>query len=86
MQPRQVTIPLIEVAGFVFNVGSVIAIDRVDYLEDPNAEDRCITLHLVYDVAHEFIGARADQFNLWYLQVTGQSHVQPVSGMLPFGR
>lgn len=85
MGQQQISIPLIEVDGFVFNVGSVVAIDRVAYLENPNAEDRCITLHLVYDVAHDFIGARADQFNLWYLQVTGQAHIQQGS-MLPSGR
>ena len=75
---QQINLPMKDLAGFVFNVGALVAIDCQKYTtrEDPT---RSITLHLVGPIAHVFEGERADAAWLWYLQLTGQARIAPAS-------
>jgi hypothetical protein len=65
------------VAGYVFNLGSVIAIDLTHY--EATNQQRRITLVLVGPALHVFKGEAADLMNDWYLTISGQRQVQPVA-------
>jgi hypothetical protein len=76
MQPQQqINLPMKDLAGFVFNVGALIAIDTSDYKPDEPTRVRVIILHLVGPVSHTFTGADADAAYVWYLQLTGQARI-----------
>ena len=75
----QVSLPMINIADFCFNVGCVIAIDLTRYTNEIDAADypkRAITLTLVGPTLHTFKGARADNLFDWYLRLTNQAPLQ----------
>ncbi len=76
----QVSLPMINIADFCFNVGCVIAIDLTRYtaydVADADYQKRAITLTLVGPTIHTFKGARADAIFDWYLKLTNQAPLQ----------
>lgn len=77
---------MVNVAGFCFNVGALIAIDLTEYVskDDRNiaGQERTtpiIILHLAGPTTHSFFGERADQAHEWYLEITGQKKIEPIS-------
>jgi hypothetical protein len=74
MQPQQqINLPMKDLAGFVFNVGALIAIDTTSY--EAGNEKRLVGLFLVGPVEHVFFGEAADAAYVWYLQLTGQARI-----------
>jgi len=74
MQPQaQINLPMKDLAGFVFNVGALIAINVVGY--EQGISGRIVILYLAGPVEHYFTDERADQAYLWYLQLTGQVRI-----------
>jgi hypothetical protein len=73
-QPQIINVPFANVAGFAFNLQSLIAMDMSAYAE--GAEGRFIVMRLLGDVSHTFQGPRADQAFHWYLTLTGQARVE----------
>jgi hypothetical protein len=79
MQPaQQINLPMKDLAGFVFNVGALVAIDTSMYKPPPTPEghNRIIILHLVGPVEHIFENEAADAAYIWYLQLTGQARIE----------
>ena len=77
MSTPQINVPMAIVAGFIFNVNALIAIDVSIY--KAGDEGRMIFLYLLSEVTHEFTNERADEFYLWYLQFTGQARITPAT-------
>lgn len=80
MQPQaqQLNLPMKDIAGFLFNVGALVALDVSGYHTEPDCPDphrNQVTLHLIGPIAHVFTGVAADQAYLWYLQLTGQARI-----------
>lgn len=92
VQPQQVQqVPAMNFAAvedYVFNMGSIVAIDITTFQQPPNPgeehtpeqaeryENRHITLYLVYGVSHVFKARTADSFWRWFLQISGTARVQ----------
>ena len=71
----QVNVPFsTPIAGFIFNVNSLIAIDTGGY--EQGAEGREIHLYLVGPHVRTFSNAAADEAHAWYLRFTGQAHIE----------
>lgn len=80
MQPQaqQIQIPFQTIAGFVLNMQCLIAIDLSCYV--PGVEGREVVLHLAGPHEHTLENERADQAYVWFMQISGQARVVPVSG------
>lgn len=86
-QPTALNVPFAQVAGFAFNLNSLIGVDLADY--EPGAEDRVIELLLLGPHAYQFEGKAADEFYTWYLNLTGQAKIQtaaPPPPVNPFAK
>lgn len=79
------------VAGYIFNIASIIAIDMTKYSPNPpSAEEtndrtrqlyfhRSIKLVLLGPTTHVFEKERADAMHDWYLTMSGQRTAEIVS-------
>ena len=69
----QIQIPFANVAGFIVNMNSLVALDVSHY--EQGKEGRTVVIHLVGTHEHYFEGERADAAYLWYLSITGQARI-----------
>lgn len=81
--PPQLNIAMQSCAGFNFNFASLIAIDFSGYV--PGAPGRAAVLYLLGPTTHRFEEKRADEFYMWFLNMTGQTVIQEPNGAVPAG-
>jgi hypothetical protein len=79
---QQLNLPMTMIAGYCFNVASLISLDMTRYAQnetDHQYSHRSITLTLIGPTIHTFKLARADEIYDWYLGLTGQKKMELVS-------
>lgn len=64
-------------AGFVFNIASLVVIDLVEY--EQGKPGRRASLTVLGPVTKEFVDSKADEVYLWYLEISGQTRIQPAN-------
>lgn len=75
-QQQVINIPMVNVAGLIFNVQAIVAFDVSAYAPGDPAREVIITL--VGPAEFEFLETRADEAYMWILQFTGNARVEPV--------